>query len=122
MIFEGRRSAFAGQNPGKNTDRRFLPYDLFFERDGAGAARGTLHAVAQLADIDLELADGAAEGIAVHAQFARGAALISAILLQNGEDESFLEFPHAFRVEDVAAIHLQNECFQLIFHEALSLI
>jgi hypothetical protein len=52
----------------------------------------------------------------MHAQFAGSTALVAFVFLKHGEDESFLELTHALGVEDVAFIHLQNECFQLIFH------
>src|SRR5712671_5199616 len=52
----------------------------------------------------------------MHSKLARGSALVALILLKNGEDEALLEFAHTFGVKDVALVHLQNECFQLIFH------
>ena len=51
------------------------------------AAWRTLHAIAQLAHVNLELGDGAAQRVAVHAQFARRAALVALVLLQNGQDK-----------------------------------
>ncbi len=59
---------------------------------------------------------GAAKRIAVHAQFASCLALVAAILFEHGDNETLFEFPNRFRVENVAFVHLQNECFQLIFH------
>jgi hypothetical protein len=94
-----------------------LTNDLLFYGDRPGAARRAPDSIAQLANVDLQLGDGAAQGIAVHAQFAGGAALVAAVFLQYGEDEAFLEFPYAFSVEDVAAVHLKDKCFQLIFHD-----
>src|SRR6266576_1925216 len=94
-----------------------LTNDLLFHGNGAGAAGRTLNAIAQLADVDLQLGDGAAECIAVHAQFTGGPALVPPVFLKNGQDEALLEFPYAFGVEDVAAVHLKDKCFQLIFHD-----
>ena len=100
-----------------------LPYDLFFQGDGAGATGRTLDAVAELANIDLQFADGAAQSIAVHAQFSCGSALVAFILLENCQDEAFLELPNSFGIKNIAAVHLQDKCFQLIFHNAsLSLL
>jgi hypothetical protein len=100
-----------------------LPDNSLFKRNRSGAARWALHPVPELPDINLELVDCAAEGVAVHSQFSGGTALVTLVFLQNGQDETLLELPHAFRVEDIAAVHLQNECFQLIFHDAsLSMI
>ncbi len=58
----------------------------------------------------------------MHSEFSRGAALISLILLQHRQDESLLELPYTFRIKNVAAVHLQDECFQLIFHSSLFLL
>jgi hypothetical protein len=88
-----------------------LADDFLFQRERAGAARGPLYAIAKLTDVDLELGDSAAERIAVHAQLARGAALVAFVLLQYGEDETFLELADTFRIKNIAAIHLQNEGF-----------
>ena len=92
--------------------------DFLFQSDGTGAARWSLDSIPKLADIDLQFADSAAEGVTVHAEFTGGAALVAFIFLEHGEDKAFLEFPHAFRIKNIALIHLQNECFQLIFHDA----
>ena len=92
-------------------------------RDRAGAAGWALDAVAELADVDLQFGDGAAERVAVHAEFAGGAALVAFVFLQHGQDETLLEFTHAFGIKNIAAVHLQDKCFQLIFHDAfLSLL
>ena len=88
-----------------------LTDDFLLQRNGAGAARRTFHPVAKLANINLQLADGTAEGIAVHAQLARGAALISFVFLEDGEDETFFELANTFRIKNIAAIHLQDEGF-----------
>jgi len=56
----------------------------------------------------------------VHAQFARGAALVALILLQHCQDEALLEFAHGFRIEDIAFVHLHDEGFELISHGVLS--
>lgn len=57
----------------------------------------------------------------MHSQFARRAALIPFIFLQDRQDESLLELSYTFGIKNVAAVHLQDECFQLIFHGSLSL-
>src|SRR5580658_5949066 len=98
-----------------------LADELLFHGDGAGAAGRALDAVAELADVDFQLGDGAAQGVAMHAQFAGGAALVAFIFLQHGQDETFLELAHAFRIKNIAAVHLQDKRFQLIFHAAFSL-
>src|ERR1700677_1154714 len=93
-----------------------LAYRLFFHRGRTRAPRRTLRAVPKLPYIDLEFIDGPAEGIAMHSQFAGGAALVTLVFLKDGENKTLLELTHALGVEDVAFVHLQNQCFQLIFH------
>src|SRR5437879_11553749 len=52
----------------------------------------------------------------MHAQFARGTALVALVFLQDGHDKSLFELAHRFGVKNVALIHLHDERFQLIFH------
>ena len=85
-----------------------LANDLFLQADGAGTAGRTLDAVAELADVDLQFVDGAAEGVAVHTEFAGGAALIALVFLEHGQDETLLELTHALGVKNIAFVHLQN--------------
>ena len=91
--------------------RRFL-----FHGYRASAARRTLRSIPKLTYVDFEFIDRSAQRVAVHTQFAGSAALIPLVFLKHGEDESLLELAHALGVEDVAFVHLQDECFQLIFH------
>jgi hypothetical protein len=102
-----------------NSNRTWLPDGFLFHGNGTRAAGRALDSVAELANVYLQLGDGTAQGIAVHAQLARRAALIALIFLEHGQDEAFLELADAFGIENVASIHLQNECFQLIFHVAV---
>jgi hypothetical protein len=97
--------------------------DLFFQGDGASAAGWALDTVAELADVNLQFADGATQGVAVHSQFACGAALVAFVFLKNGQDKAFLELAHSLGIKNVASVHLQNQCFQLVFHDgSLSLL
>jgi hypothetical protein len=43
-------------------------------------------------------------------------ALIAAVFFEHGHDEAFLKLTDRFRIEDIAFVHLKDECFQLIFH------
>lgn len=88
-----------------------LAHKFLLQSSGAGAAGRALRAIPKLPDIDLKFVDGAAQRIAVHAQFAGGAALVALVFLKHGEDESFFEFAHTLRIKDVAPVHLQNQCF-----------
>src|ERR1039458_5093109 len=87
-------------------------------RDCMGAAWRPARTVAQALGIQLQLGDGTAKGVAVHAQLARGLALVSLAVLQHRENESLLEFTHAFGIGDAVFVHLQDQSFQLIFHNA----
>ena len=82
------------------------------------AARRAPRAAAQSLDVELQLGDGAAESIAVHAQLAGGLALVALIFLQHGQDESLLEFANCFGIQNAALVHLHDQGFQLIFHNA----
>ncbi len=68
--------------------------------------------------IEFQFSDRAAKGVAVHAELARGLALIPIVLLQNGDNKSFLELPDGFRVQDAAFVHLQYQSFKLVLHSA----
>src|SRR5882672_7680672 len=75
-----------------------LADDFLFHGHRASAARRALASIAELADIDLQFVDSAAQSVAVHAQFAGSAALVAFVLLQHGQDEALLEFTHAFGI------------------------
>src|SRR5712675_1637462 len=111
VFWQEKTNASCMQAPPNRSADRFL-----FDGHGPRAARWALGSVAKLPDVDLELIDGAAERVTMHPQLAGGAALVALIFLQNGQDESLLEFAHTLRIENVALVHLQDECFQLIFH------
>src|SRR5580704_253415 len=81
-----------------------------------GTAGWALAAVTELANVDLQLRNRSAQCVAVHAEFARGTALVPLIFLQHRQNELLLEFAHGFRIKDVAAVHLHDECFELISH------
>lgn len=93
-----------------------LPRHLLLHSQRAGTTWWTARTIAQLPHINLELGDGAAEGVAVHAQFAGGAALVAFVFLQDGKDELLLEFADRLGIQDVAFVHLHDQSFQLIFH------
>lgn len=52
----------------------------------------------------------------MHSQLARGPALVSIVFLEHREDESLLEFPYRFGIQNIAFVHLQDERFELISH------
>lgn len=84
----------------------------------AFTARWTASAVAQALHVELEFRDGAAERVPVHAELARGLALVPVVFLENRDDEPLLEFANGFGIQNAALVHLKNECFELILHSA----
>jgi hypothetical protein len=101
------------------TEAWFLTHDFLFNGDRAGAANWTLDPVAQLTDVDLQFREGTTESVAMHAQLAGSAALVALVFLKDGQNKAFLEFPHTLGIKNIAPVHLQDECFQLIFHDAV---
>ena len=93
-----------------------LTSDFFVVRQRTRGARRTFTAVAELADVNLQFINRAAEGIAVHAELPRSAALISFVFFEHGRNETPLELTDRFGIKNIAAIHLLHECFELIFH------
>jgi hypothetical protein len=57
----------------------------------------------------------------MHPQLAGGAALVSIVFLEYGKDEAFFEFAHRLGIQNIAFIHLQDKCFELISHGSLFL-
>ena len=99
---------------------RELSCDLPVVSCRASGPGRTASAVAKQPYIYFQLINRAAQGVAVHPELTRRATLIAFVLLQDRQDEALLELPHRLGVKDVAAIHLQDECFKLIFHGDLS--
>jgi hypothetical protein len=52
----------------------------------------------------------------MHPQLACGAALIASVFRKHRRDKALLEFSYGFGIKNIAAVHLLNERFQLIFH------
>jgi hypothetical protein len=88
------------------------------QRDCISAARWSTRAFAQTLCIQFEFVDSAAQGVTVHTQLACGLALVSFAVLQYRKNESLLEFTYAFGIGYAVLVHLRNQRFQLIFHNA----
>lgn len=93
-----------------------LSSEFLLVGDGPGTARRTPAAIAELANVDLQFTDGAAQRVAMHPQLQGGAALIAFVLFEHRRDKPFFEFSDRFRIKNIAPVHLQYERFQLIFH------
>src|SRR5205823_11668908 len=93
-----------------------LTQRFLFHRRRSRASGRPSRSIPKLADVNLQFVNRPAERVAVHSQFAGRAALVALVLLKAGEDKPLLEFADALGVKNIALVHLQNECFQLIFH------
>ena len=93
-----------------------LSRQLLLISRGTRTSRWPFAPVAELTYVDLQFSNRPAESIAMHIEFARGAALIAFILLQHSQDELFLELADSFRVENIALVHLHDKRFELILH------
>jgi hypothetical protein len=69
---------------------------LFFQQRRLLAPHRTPSAIAELANIQLQLSDRPAKCVTVHAKLAGRFALVSPVLLQDVHDEALLEFTHSF--------------------------
>src|SRR6516164_9648271 len=101
--------------------RRMLPpsesaYESFLQGKGPFAAHRAAPGVAELAHIEFEFGQSAAESVAVHSQLSGCLALVSFVLLQYVYQETLFEFAHGFRVENAAVVHLRHECLKLVLH------
>jgi len=95
----------------RDKGRSALADGFFLQGDGASAARRPTRSVAEEANVDFEFGESAAEGVAVHAEFAGGPALVAFVFLENGQDEALFEFADGFGVKDIALVHLHDEGF-----------
>ena len=76
------------------------------------AAGRPAHAVANLRGVHVELGQSAAEGVAVHAEFFGGLALVALVLRQNFKDVALFELTNGLRVRDAGAVHLRDRAVQ----------
>ena len=83
-----------------------LTSDFFVVRQRTRGARRTFAAVAELADVNLQFINCAAEGIAVHAELPRSAALIAFVFFEHGRNETPFKLADRFGIKDIAAVHL----------------
>ena len=87
----------------------------------ANRTRRTTHALPNLRGVHTKLCQRAAEGIAVHAEFFGGFALVAAMARQYFKDETLLELAHRICVRQTNGVHSKDKVFQLAFHSLPSL-
>src|SRR6202020_2689882 len=76
---------------------------------GTLAAGRPGHAVADLRGVHVELGQGTAEGVAVHAKLFGGLALVALVLGQHFEDIALFKLTNGLRVGDAGAVHLRDQ-------------
>jgi hypothetical protein len=84
--------------------------------------RRTLEPMANLHGIDIQLGNGAAERVAVHAQLFCRLTLITLMMRKYCKKVTALEFAHSFSIGNAAGMHRCHKGFQFAFHKNLSLI
>jgi hypothetical protein len=70
------------------------------------------HAIADLGGIHLKLGQGSAQGIAVHAEFVSGLALIAFVVRKDFKNIASLKLPNGVGVGDTGAVHLNDKTVQ----------
>ena len=82
------------------------------EKTGPLAGGRTAHATADLCGVEVELGEGAAEGVAMHAKLFGGLALIAFVVREDLEDIAALELPDRLGVVDSGVMHLGDEAVE----------
>ena len=90
--------------------------DAKFRTLGVNRPGRPAHALANLGRIHTQLAEGAAEGVAMHAELFGGLALVAAMARQDLKDEALLELAHRVHVRHSCGLHSQNKMVQLALH------
>ena len=70
------------------------------------------HAAADLRGVQIELGQGAAEGVAVHAKFFGGLALVAFVMREHLKDVTFLELANRLVIGNPGTMHLSNQNIQ----------
>ena len=65
------------------------------------------HAVADLGSVHIQLREGAAQRVAMHAELGRGLALIALVMGKDFEDVALLELPDRIRIGNAGTVHLR---------------
>ena len=92
--------------------------------DGAtGAHRGgrTAQSLLDLCRVHVELGEGTAKCVAMHAELFCSLALVAAMAREYFEDETLFELAHSVRVRKTGGVHLKNEVVEIAFHSRSSL-
>jgi len=75
----------------------------------AFAAGGAAHAIADLGGVHVEFSQGAAEGVAMHAELFGSLALVALVLCQHFEDVALFELANGLRIRNAGVVHLRDQ-------------
>lgn len=75
------------------------------------------HASLDLRGVEVKLRKGAAEGVAMHAEFFSGFALVSFVLCEDLKQITALELADRLIVGDSRAMHLHDDSVEFALHE-----
>ena len=84
----------------------------------------TTHAIANsvtnLGSVHVELCEGAAQRVAVHAKFVGCLALITLVVREHFEDIALLEFANGIRVRNACTVHLRDKDDKFALQDCLA--
>ena len=83
---------------------------------GAHGAGWTAQAALDLLGVHVELREGAAESVAVHAELFGGLALVAAMAGEDFCDETLFELTDRIGVGNAGGMHLEDEAVEFAFH------
>jgi len=99
-----------------------LPDGLLYLKYRTLGMRRTLEPMANLHGVDIQLGNGAAERVSMHAQLFCRLTLIALVMCKYFKKVTTLEFTYGFSVGNAASMHRCHKGFQFAFHKNLSLI
>jgi hypothetical protein len=82
---------------------------------------GAAHAVADLRGVHIELREGAAQRVAMHAKLGRRFALVALVVGQHFENVALLELLDSIRIGDASAVHLGDQGVKFALQRTTSL-
>jgi hypothetical protein len=79
------------------------------------------HAIANLSRIHVELREGAAQRVAMHAELGRRFALVALVVGKHFKDVALFELPYGIRVGNTGAVHLHDQGVKFALQRPTSL-
>lgn len=75
------------------------------------------HPAADSGCIEVKLGERAAQGVAMHAEFFRGLALVALVMCEDLQDVAPLELPESVGVWNTGTVHLRDQAIQFALHD-----